>query len=220
MAFDGFPDELLTFYEGLEADNSKAYWTDNRTRYDRAVAEPMRALLDELGPRFGEAKFFRPYRDVRFSKDKTPYKTHAAAAVGDIGGAGVLYLQVGADGLLVGGGVHGAASDQVERYRAAVAHDRTGAALDKIVKKLRSGGYEIYGEQLRSTPRGYPADHPRADLLRNKSLHAGTHHVPADWLHTRKCLEVVVRDWKALGALNAWLADNVGPSRQPADRRR
>src|SRR3954454_2146249 len=77
MGFAGSPDQMLTFYEGLEADNSKPYWTDHRADYDTAVAAPMRALLDELGPEFGEAKFFRPYRDIRFSKDKTPYKTHA-----------------------------------------------------------------------------------------------------------------------------------------------
>ena len=70
MSFDGFPDEALVFYEGLEADNSKAYWTDHKAVYDGCVAAPMKALLEELTS-FGEAKLFRPYRDVRFSKDKS-----------------------------------------------------------------------------------------------------------------------------------------------------
>src|ERR1700709_2764556 len=90
MGFAGFPEEMLTFYEGLEADNSKPYWSDHREQYEVAVATPMRALLDDLGPEFGEAKFFRPYRDVRFSKDKTPYKTHAGAVVQGEPGDGAL----------------------------------------------------------------------------------------------------------------------------------
>jgi uncharacterized protein (DUF2461 family) len=77
----GFPEEALVFYEGLEADNTKAYWTDHKAVYERAVREPLDALLAELAPEFGTAKVFRPYRDVRFSKDKTPYKTAAAAVV-------------------------------------------------------------------------------------------------------------------------------------------
>ncbi|TAL12327.1 MAG: DUF2461 family protein, partial [Frankiales bacterium] len=77
--FEGFPEEALVFYEGLEADNTKAYWTDHKALYDRTVKAPMEALLAQLEPEFGPATFFRPYRDVRFSKDKTPYKTHAGA---------------------------------------------------------------------------------------------------------------------------------------------
>ncbi len=101
MSFEGFPEEALLFYQGLEADNTKAYWTDHRAVYDRAVKAPLEGLLADLAPEFGTAKVFRPYRDVRFSKDKTPYKTHAAAVVE---GDGSLYVQLGADGLYVGGG--------------------------------------------------------------------------------------------------------------------
>ena len=72
-----FDDAAFAFYEGLRADNSKTYWTANKSVYERAVREPMRALLDDLAPVFdAEPALFRPYRDVRFSKDKSPYKTH------------------------------------------------------------------------------------------------------------------------------------------------
>ena len=100
MSFTGFPDEAFAFYEGLVADNSKAYWTDHKATYDRCVKAPMQALLAELEPEFGSATFFRPYRDVRFSKDKTPYKEHAGAVVADdASGRSALYVQVGADGI-------------------------------------------------------------------------------------------------------------------------
>ena len=102
MTFDGFPDEALVFYEGLEADNSKTYWTRNKAAYDAHVRAPLQALLDEVAPDFGTPKVFRPYRDVRFSNDKTPYKTHQGAVVHPEGaGAGSWYVQLSADGLLV-----------------------------------------------------------------------------------------------------------------------
>ena len=89
MTFTGFPDEGLLFYEGLEADNSKTYWTRSKDTYDSCVRAPMQALVDALAAEFGTAKLFRPYRDVRFSNDKTPYKTHQGAVANPDGrGAG------------------------------------------------------------------------------------------------------------------------------------
>ena len=80
MSFRGWPAEAITFYEGLEADNSKTYWTANKDVYESAVVAPFRALSDEVAEMFGLLRLFRPYRDVRFSKDKSPYKTGQGAA--------------------------------------------------------------------------------------------------------------------------------------------
>ena len=108
MSFTGFPDEGLVFYEGLEADNSKTFWTAHKAEYDAFVRAPMLALLEGLGGEFGTAKMFRPYRDVRFSHDKTPYKTHQGAVVTPDGrGTGSWYVQVSSDGLLVSRPVEG-----------------------------------------------------------------------------------------------------------------
>ena len=120
MSFSGWPEEALDFYDGLTADNSKTYWTTHKQIYDAAVLRPMTELVEELAPEFGEAKIFRPYRDVRFSKDKTPYKTHIGAMVGRG------YVQFSAQGLAAGDGMYGMAPDQLDRYREAVAGDRTG----------------------------------------------------------------------------------------------
>src|SRR5258707_11559094 len=125
MAFGGWPAEALAFYAGLEDDNSREYWTSRKAVYQERVLRPMEELLDELEPEFGEPKIFRPYRDVRFSKDKTPYKTHLGAMLG--GG----YVQLSARGLAVGDGMYGMASDQVGRYREAVAAGRTGGELEQ-----------------------------------------------------------------------------------------
>src|SRR3954453_1701907 len=130
MVFSGFPEEAIEFYEGLEADNSKSYWTDHKSVYDECVAAPMKELLTELGPAFGEAKMFRPYRDVRFSKDKTPYKTRQYAVVhlGDQG----LYVGIDGAGLHLGGAMFPAGTEQLGRVRAAIDAERTGAELVKV----------------------------------------------------------------------------------------
>jgi uncharacterized protein (TIGR02453 family) len=211
LTFDGFPDEGLVFYEGLEADNSKTYWTEHKPVYDAHVRAPLMALLDEVAPEFGTPKVFRPYRDVRFSHDKTPYKTHQGAVVHPDGaGAGSWYIQVSAEGLLVSGGCWRLESDQVARYRRAVADRVQGPRLEAEVGRLERAGWTIEGERLTRVPAGYAPDAERLDLLKHKALHATRRWEPADWLHERSALDRVRSAWHDLRTLNAWLADNVG----------
>jgi uncharacterized protein (TIGR02453 family) len=211
VSFAGFPDEGLVFYEGLEADNSKTYWTQHKAEYEAHVKAPLAALLAELAPEFGTAKVFRPYRDVRFSHDKTPYKTHQGAVVHPDGrGAGSWYVQISADGLMVSGGCWRLESDQVSRYRRAVADDVQGPRLQKEVDRLATAGWSIEGEQLSRVPAGYSADGERLDLLKRKSLHATRTWEPADWLHERRAMDEVRDSWRDLRTLNIWLGDNVG----------
>ena len=206
MSFSGFPAEAFAFYEGLEADNSKSYWAAHKAVFDSCVAAPMQELLDELQPVFGAAKMFRPYRDVRFSKDKSPYKTRQYAVVhlGDAGIAG-LYVGIDADGLHLGGGLYQASTEQARRMRAAIAEDRTGRELRKILDTLQGQGFELAGEQLKRVPKPWDDTHPRADLLRYKALTAHVHQPPDPWVNTRKAKDEVVTRWKALGPLNAWM---------------
>src|SRR6201997_78340 len=128
MAFGGWPPEALEFYEGLEADNSKSYWTSYKAVYEDAVLRPMQELTELLAPEFGEPKIFRPYRDIRFSADKTPYKTHIGAVLGRTS-----YVQFSADGLAAGAGMWHMEPDRLARYRAAVADDASGGELESIV---------------------------------------------------------------------------------------
>jgi uncharacterized protein (TIGR02453 family) len=210
VTFTGFPEDSLEFYEGLEADNSKAYWQDHKATYEKAVRDPMMALLAALEPEFGSSKFFRPYRDVRFSKDKSPYKTAAGAVVYGEHGSGVLYVQLSARGLLCASGYYETTSSQVERLRKAVADDRSGPALVAIVDKLRGKGYTIEGEKLKTRPRGYDADHPRIELLRHRTLTAWREFPPEPWLHTPECLDRVRATWRDYAPLNEWLSRHVG----------
>lgn len=210
MTFTGFPEDSLEFYEGLEADNSKAYWQDHKATYEKAVRDPMMALLAALEPEFGSSKFFRPYRDVRFAKDKSPYKTAAGAVVHGDHGSGVLYVQLSARGLLCASGYYETTSSQVERLRKAVADDRSGPALVAIVDELRRQGYTIEGEKLKTRPRGYDADHPRIELLRHRTLTAWREFPPEPWLHSPECLDRVRATWRDYQPLNEWLRRHVG----------
>ena len=207
--FHGFGEGAVEFYDGLIADNSKAYWTDQRQVYETHVKEPMQALLADLEAEFGAGKIFRPYRDVRFSRDKTPYKSHCGAT------AGSYYVQLGADGLLAAGGYYQMAADQVARFRTAVDDERRGSDLVKRLAAMESEDITIAGETLKTRPRGVDPDHPRLDLLRHKGLYGWRLWPLDDVLHEPGSRPRVAGTWRALRPLTEWLDDHVGPSEQP-----
>jgi uncharacterized protein (TIGR02453 family) len=206
--FRGFGEGAVEFYEGLQADNSKAYWSDHRAVYEEHVREPMTELLAALEPRFGPGRIFRPHRDVRFAADKSPYKTHCG------GYAAPFYVEVSAEGLLAAAGYYRMSADQVARYRAAVDDGRRGTDLEMRLDALRAAGLTVDGERLRSRPRGVPADHPRLELLRFRSLWAWRRWPPDDALHEPACLERVAATWRTLRPLTEWLTDHVGGPEQ------
>jgi uncharacterized protein (TIGR02453 family) len=173
----------------------------------------MEALLAELEPEFGASKLFRPYRDIRFSADKSPYRTNCSAMVGGHG-----YVALMADGFYVGAGNHVFEPESLKRFREAVASDATGPELARIVKAIERKGYEVGGDQLRSAPRGYAADHPRIDLLRYKGLHAGKTFTPDAALGTRKAFDQTKRTLKDLQPLMRWLDDAEGSGMQRRSR--
>jgi uncharacterized protein (TIGR02453 family) len=213
MAFRGWPAEALEFFEGLEADNSKVYWQRNKDVYDTMVRAPMEELLRELAPEWGEGRIFRPYRDIRFSSDKSPYKTTIAAVIGDG------YVQLSADGLGAGCGMYEMAPDQLERYRAAVGDDRAGEKLVDLVASARVARLEVTGhEVLKTAPRGYPKDHPRIELLRFKGLITWREWPAGAWLGTRQAKTRVAEFFRLSKPLNEWLLAHVGPSTVPERR--
>jgi uncharacterized protein (TIGR02453 family) len=214
MTFRGWPAEALEFYDGLEAENTRAYWLRHKQEYETLVRAPMEALLAELEPTWGEGKIFRPYRDVRFSADKSPYKTHIGAVIGDG------YVQLSAEGLAAGSGMWEMASDQLDRYRRAVDAPRSGRALERIVEDVDRAGFEAMGHGvLRSAPRGYPKDHPRIELLRYKGIVTWNAWPTGAWLGTRRAKDRIETFFRASVPLNRWLASHVGPSQQPVEPR-
>jgi uncharacterized protein (TIGR02453 family) len=209
MAFRGWPVEALEFFEALEAENTKSFWEANRSVYQTSVRAPMESLLEELEPEWGEGRIFRPYRDVRFSGDKTPYKTQIGAMIGDG------YVQVDAEGLAAGCGMWEMAADQLERFRTAVADDRTGGRLETIVASARAAGLEVTVVRPEIAPR-VSKDHP--------------HRASGTGLITwREYGRRVAGDEEGQGSVDGssdvgsareWLRAHVGLSTLPVERRR
>src|SRR4051794_14735772 len=206
MAFRGWSHDAISFYEDLELDNTKAFWLANKPVYEQEVLAPMRALLDVLEPEFGTARLFRPYRDTRFSADKSPYKTTIAAEV-ERGG----YIQFSAAGLGAGAGAYHLTADQLERYRQGVDDDVAGTELQTIVETLMASGCTVIAHDvLKTAPRGYPKDHPRIELLRHKGVAVWRELPPSDWLGKAKAPERIAAFFRSAQPLTDWLASHVG----------
>lgn len=200
MAFRGWPVEAVEFYEGLQADNSKVYWEAHRGAYEQCVRAPMEQLLAEVSDEFGPSALFRPHRDVRFSADKTPYKTNCAARIGRG------YVSFSADGLSVGGGLYLPDAPTLQRFRTAVDREKSGTQLAEIVATLRGAGYQTTAHGvIKTAPRGFAKDHPRIDLLRHKGIAMTKSWPVGAWLGTVKAKQRVVTTLRAAGPLNEWL---------------
>ena len=216
MGFTGFPDAAFSFYESLAADNTRTFWLANKPTYTSAVRAPMDALLAELDE-FGPFHVFRPNKDVRFAKDKRPYKDHIGAYGESEGGAGH-YVHLSATGLLVGTGYYQMAADQLARFRDAVDSDAIGAEIAAITAGLAKQGFSIGAiSELKTAPRGYPKDHPRIELIRRKGLMASRSWDHAAWMRTKQVVGKVRDAWQRCDEMNAWLDTHVGPSTMAPD---
>jgi uncharacterized protein (TIGR02453 family) len=216
MAFAGFPEEAVRFYEGLIAENNRTYWLANKPVYESAVRAPMLALLDELADH-GPFHVFRPNKDVRFSKDKTPYKDHIAAYGESEAGSG-FYVQFSVTGMIAGSGYYHMAADQLDRFREALDSDAIGGEIAAITERLGAKGLEFSAiGSLKTAPRGYPRDHPRIDLLRLKGLVGTRRWKPAKWMQTKAVVQRVRDTWDLAEPMSAWLDSHVGPSTIPPD---
>jgi uncharacterized protein (TIGR02453 family) len=222
--FEGFADRDGRFFRALARNQRREWFEAHREEYEGGWLTPMKVLLSQVRDRIEglfplqplAVKVFRIHRDVRFSKDKSPYKTHIGGYVATEGehsgpsATAVLYFHVGAGELFVASGQYMMDGPQLARFRAAVLDERSGGALTAILKKLRRAGFGVGSHDvLQRVPRGLDPDHPRADLLKRKGLIVTFPDPPrallvrptlVDWLvrHTRHAAPLV--EW--LGALN------------------
>lgn len=203
-SFEGFPVAALDFYDDLEMDNTKSFWETNKHIYAEAVAAPFKALAAEITDEFGEAKIFRPYRDVRFAKDKTPYKTHQGMFVAT-GPATGYYLQLGAAGVRVGAGFYEASAARLSSIRDAMVDQRRGQELEDVLATLTSAGWEVGGDRLKTAPRGFDQDHPRIELLRHKSMTLGKSYGFEPIIHSPELIDQIRADWRETTPLIEWV---------------
>ena len=224
MSFTGFPKSTLGFFKDLAAHNEKAWFDTHRTAWDEEIAPAMLALCDELvrrlqksmpglqfHPRAG-GSLYRLNRDIRFSKDKSPYKTHVAALLwegGDKHSAPGVYLHVGATEVIFGGGLYVFEEARLDRFRKLVANERVGDALSEALAKVKKAGLAIEGEKTVRPPRGFTPEHPRAELAKYKGLYTAKTIKPGAWLHTGECADRAEEACRGYLPLHTWLREEL-----------
>jgi uncharacterized protein (TIGR02453 family) len=221
--FDGFADRSARFFRALAKNQRRDWFAMHRDEYERGWLGPMKALLAEVHERIdglfprhplAEPKVFRIHRDVRFSKDKSPYKTHIAGLIAIDGTGGgpsavsPLYVHVGASERFAAAGHYMMDGPQLARFRAAVLDDRRARPLVATLSSLARAGFTVGSHDvLKKVPRGIDPDHPRADLLRRKGLIVSYPPLPAALLVTRGLADWLVRHTKRVVPVVEWLAD-------------
>ena len=216
-AFSGWPKDAIDFFDSLEENNNREWFLEHKARYDRAIREPMELFLASVEAEFGHSHLFRPNRDTRFAKDKSPYKTNIGAIVRKDGGP-MTYIHLDQAGVMAASGYYMMASDQVARFRTAVDDDASGPALVAILATAAKAKLEPGEAALKRVPPAYPKDHIRAELLKRKSMTLYRNFGQPAWLHTAKARDQIVAAWRGCGPLNDWLAVHVGPTELPESR--
>ncbi|MEL7216072.1 MAG: DUF2461 domain-containing protein [Pseudomonadota bacterium] len=218
--FLGFAPAAFKWFDGIEANNTKEWFTDNRATFEAEVKEPLNRLLNELAAELGgTTKVFRQNRDIRFSKDKRPYKTNTYGVVSGIGsGTFGLYVSINATRVLCGTGEYDMAKDQLDRFRKAIADPESGDAFVEAYQAVEEAGISIEGEALKTAPRGYPKDHPRIEHLRRKQL-LMMNYLPKAQAKGRAPFEHALSTWRAAQPMVAWLSEHVGESEVPPEAR-
>lgn len=223
--FKGFSKDGLAFLQALARNNNKAYFGANKQTYVEGIVEPAKAFVVSLAgalqtsvsegivaePRVN-GSLFRIHRDVRFSKDKTPYKTHQALFVWEGESkktSSGFYMQIDADEIMLG--VGGMGMPNLDRWREAIDDDATGGAFDRAIaqaeKKLGTLSYPELA--LKRVPKPYAPEHPRADWLRMKAFHAGTRIKTPSSITSAKFVDWCARRLAHYGPLHNWLVENL-----------
>lgn len=209
----GLNPDAFAFYAELEQNQNREWWLANKRRYDENVKAPVERLVDALGGEFGPLKIFRPYKDVRFSADKRPYKDHLGLVTADAASGGdpsTFYLQLSQHGLMLAGGLYQPDRAQLARFREIVDDNRLVGDLEATLDEVGEHGFSIMTEDaLATAPRGYRADHPKIGLLRLKRLAIAAQHAPADWMTGPELVDRVRAGWRTVRVWNDWLMENL-----------
>jgi uncharacterized protein (TIGR02453 family) len=224
-SFAGFDKSAMGFWHELAAEMNKEWFAENKQRYETLWVQPMSALMREVGAKLAKSygsitladpKVMRIHRDVRFSKDPSPYKTHIGAVIAVAGkglaqgGNAAMYMHLGIDEEFAGVGCYMFDPAKLAKWRKQVA-GKSGEELAKIVGKLRGKGYVVGGhDDLKKVPKPYDADHPRGELLRMKGLTGGFPSIPKGLIHKAGMTDWLVEHGRAMVPLITWLQAHVG----------
>lgn len=220
--FPGFPPATMTFLRDLKANNDRAWFAAHRDVYERAYVAAGKAFVAAVEPALADlvggpvsAKLFRIFRDVRFSKDKSPYNPHlhVGFSTGASGGRGApmsgFFFGLEPERAHIGGGVFELAGRALDRYRESAADARDGGALERLFAGLRAEGLTIEEPALKRVPAPYLADHPRADLLRRKGVTAWREITDKRLIEGPQLVGDVLATFAKLKPLNHWIGEAI-----------
>ncbi|MFX1482288.1 MAG: DUF2461 domain-containing protein [Promethearchaeota archaeon] len=227
--FTGFSREALKFYEELKENNYREWFVEQKERYDEYVLKPAQAFVVAFGERLksisdgftydtrtnGRGSILRIHRDTRFSKDKTPYNTRLRFRFSDaLGGHEQhigFFLGLDETGGRLLGGVYKFPKISLEKYRGAVAGEKSGLLLEKAMGAVKAQrGFEVFGEHYKRVPRGYDVDHPRADLLRYDSLYVRSPEIPVSVLKKPELVDRCYDYAQKIAPIHHWLTNTLG----------
>jgi uncharacterized protein (TIGR02453 family) len=221
VSFAGFPKETATFLKGIAAHNEKAWFEAHRDLYEAAYVEPAKAFVSEIGPKllkFAPGTQFEPKingsiarinRDIRFSKDKRPYKSHLDIFFwqGEKKSFNIpgFWFSLGVEKVYMGSGIYMFDKEMLASFREAIVHPRSGKALVAAANGIRKKGGYYFGEKTRKLmPRGYEAPEDRAEYLLFEGLHAGIE-LPSAIAAEPGFVEVCLRHFKATWPISQWI---------------
>ena len=212
-SFDGFSEDTIEYFKKLKKHNVREWFQANKEFYETHVSEPMTKLALELQPTFGAIKVYRPYRDVRFSADKSPLKEHCAMSSPGAGksGCGGYYFHVKETEYMMATGMYVPDAKQLNKFRQLVATPAEALKIHALLDELAQHGFVLVEEgKLTSAPKGYSKDHAEINLLRYKSL-AISYKRPIDdnLFDGAACLKLVKDGWTLAGKWSKWLDENV-----------
>jgi uncharacterized protein (TIGR02453 family) len=224
--FHGFTKIAFKFFKYLEENNTRGWFEDNRIIFEKNVIEPAQEFVMEMGERLKsispkivaipktDKSIFRIYRDVRFSKDKTPYKTHLGIFFWEgprkkLGNPG-FYLQLDKSSILIAGGLYTLPNDLLKPYRDAVSDSKKGTEIAKILKKAtKNPDYKLGGSHYKRVPSGYSVENPNADLLLHNGLYVYYEGPVPEEAYSRDFLDYSFGVFKDILPLHKWLRDNI-----------
>jgi uncharacterized protein (TIGR02453 family) len=223
-AFNGFPRELIQFYQDLSRNNAKSWFNEHKDIYRRHVIAPAQAFVVSMGERLrllspgivadtrasGAGSIFRIYRDLRFSKDKQPYKTFLGIFFWEGNGKKMenpgFYFHLEPDNLMLGVGMHTFPRPLLDTYRDSVAHREHGVALAQAIGQVSAKGpYHVGGRHYKRIPAGYDADHKNANFLLHNGLHASTESPIPEELFSESILDYCFDRFEDMASIHHWL---------------
>ena len=221
--FDGFYEETVYFFKELKEHNNRQWFDQNRDLYEEYVMNPARSFIVEMGARLKEISpdiigdprinksIFRINRDVRFSKDKSPYKTHMGIVFWD--GimprmeSSVFYFHLESSNVLLGAGMYRFTKTQLEEYRNSVVHKRFGKQLSDIYTKVSGKGFEFGGKNYKKIPRGFDPEHKNAEFLLYDGMHVGKSFDIPEEFFSKDFIDYCFKPYKEMLPIQQWLSD-------------